>query len=402
MRRKIELFEAGLRLLYEWLFSVLCSYFIIVIFMGKKPDTLIPLALLIIYIASYVVRKNAVYNIWILIIHALLLAVLFLSPFSGSSKWVLAAIIIYQMSEAFLYERRGNFGNFNDVPWPTFFVSVIIYAYGFATKSSLLTTSAYVIPILLIIIYLLIIYIDGLKGYVEASKNVSGLPINKILTINTSIVFIIVLLLLAGIGLGMILGLDDALYKAFRALLYIISYIIFAIRLMLIFLFKSITRTQDDQITYEQNRLSGFASQHADDVVGILDIVYKVGAAILVIYILYKVAAWFIRLMMRKRIIAEDKVEDAVTYKKSISSSRVKKERKSIFSSETRFRKYYRERILRHRYDIRLDSSRTSNDIKDELYKNELDDITDITRAYNEIRYGNKKVTKDMLRLFDK
>ena len=62
MKRKLELLEAGLRLSYEWLFSVLCSYFIIIIFMGKKPDGFIETALLVIYIASYLVRKNAGYN----------------------------------------------------------------------------------------------------------------------------------------------------------------------------------------------------------------------------------------------------------------------------------------------------------------------------------------------------
>ncbi len=402
MKRKLELLEAGLRLSYEWLFSVLCSYFIIIIFMGKKPDGFIETALLVIYIASYLVRKNAGYNLWIFLVHAVLAGAVWLCPFSSSTRWVLTAIIIYQMGEAFLYERRGTYGNFNDVPWPTFFVSVIIYAYGIATKSSLLTTSAYIIPIILIIIYLLIIYIDGLKGYVEASKTVSGLPIKKIITVNSSIVFIIVLLLMAGMGIGMLLGLDDALYKAFKAILYIISYIIFAIRLMLIFLFRPLTKTSDEQLVYEQDRLSGFMSGHADDVVGILDIIYKVGAAILVIYIIYKVVAWFIRLMLRKRITSEDKVEEASPYKKSIFSSHIKKEKNNIFSSEVRFRKYYRERILRHKYDIRLDNTKTSTDLKNELQINDIDDITDITKAYNDIRYGGKKATKEMLRLFDK
>ena len=163
----------------------------------------------------------------------------------------------------------------------------------------------------------------------------------------------------------MVLGLDDALYKTFRAILYIISYIIFAIRLMLIFLLSRVTQTSDSHLEYEQGRFTSFVSQHGDDVVGILDVVYKAGAAILVIYLIYKIAGWFIRLMMRKRISSEDKVEEAEAYKKSITASPIKKERRSIFSAETKFRKYYRERILRHRYDIRLDSSKTSNDIKD-------------------------------------
>ena len=79
-----------------------------------------------------------------------------------------------------------------------------------------------------------------------------------------------------------------------------------------------------------------------------------------------------------------------------------KKEKKNIFSSEYKFRKLYRERVLRYKYDIRLDACKTGRDIRDELYKNELDDITKITAAYEEVRYGDKKVTKEMMKLFDR
>ncbi len=402
MRRRLDFFQASLRLIYEWLFSVLVAYFIIVIFVGERPAGFIELCLLVIYLASYAIRRKAGYNIWIFAVHLLLFAGVWFLPFSNGSKWVLSGIVVYQMSEAFLYERRGNFGNFTDVPWPTFFASVIFYAYGYATKSSLLKTSAYIIPILLIIIYLLIIYIDGLKGYVEATKNVSGLPINKIASVNSSIVFLIVIMLLTGIMLGSLFGLDDALYKALRALLYVVSYVVFAIRLLLIILFRPLTKASDEQIEYEKSTFSGFASGHADDVAGILDIIYKVGAAILVIYILYKAASVIIRFFMKKRIVEGDRIEEAYVNKRIVSEKKNKKERKNVFSGEQKFRRLYRERILRHQYDIRLTSNKTCMDIRDELYDNELDDVSEITESYKAVRYGNKKATKEMFRLFDR
>lgn len=402
MKPRITLFQAGLRLIYEWLFSVLCSYFIIIIFMGKKPDGFIEFALLIIYLASYWIRKRAGYNIWIFAVHAVLLVSVILLPFSASTKWVLSGIIIYQFSEALVYEKRGNFVNFSDVPWPTFFVSVVIYAYGYATKSSLLTSGAYIIPIILIVLYLLIIYIDGLDIYLESTKNVSGLPVKKIVFVNSSIVIAIIILLLAGILLGRALGLSSALYKGLKAVVFLLSYVIFAIRLMFIFLLRPLTKTTSEKMQYEQNKFGDFLSDHADDTVGILDMIYKTAAILLVIYILYKLAGFIIKLLMKKRTVYGDKVEEAVVSKRRIDVTRIKKEKKNIFSSEYKFRKLYRERVLRYKYDIRLDACKTGRDIRDELYKNELDDITKITAAYEEVRYGDKKVTKEMMKLFDR
>lgn len=402
MKRRLELLQAGLRLTYEWLFSVLFLYFVIVIFAGERPADFVEPCLLVIYLASYIVRRKALYNIWIFAVHLLLSVGVFFLPFSNGNKWVLIGIIIYQMSEAFIYEKRGSYGNFTDVPWPTFFASIVFYVYGYVTKSSLLKTSAYFIPVILIIIYLFIIYIDGLKGYVDATKNVSGLPINKIVSVNSSIVLLIILLLITGIIIGGMLGLDDALYKALRALLYVVSYIVFAVRFLLILLFRPLTKTSEEQIEYEQGRLSGFVSGHADDVVGILDIIYKVGAAILVIYILYKAASVIIRFFMKKRLIEGDKVEDAYIRKRKVDVAHNIKERPGVFSGEQRFRRLYRERILRHQYDIRLDPYKTCMDLKNELYEKELDDISEITESYKAVRYKGKKVTKDMLKLFDR
>lgn len=402
MKRRLEFCQASLRLIYEWLFSVLVSYFIIVIFVGERPAAFIELCLLIIYLASYIVRIKAVYNIWIFAVHLLLSVGVWFLPFSNGNKWVLTGIIIYQMSEAFLYEKRGSYGNFTDVPWPTFFASIVFYVYGYVTKSSLLKTSAYFIPIILIILYLLIVYTDGLKGYVDATKNVSGLPINKIVSVNSSIVMIIILLLIMGIFIGGLLGLDDALYKALRALLFVVSYIVFAIRFLLILLLRPLTQTPDEQIQYEQGKLSGFVSGHADDVAGMLDVIYKVGAAILIIYILYKAATLVIRFFMKKRLVEGDKVEDAYVRKRNVEVIYNKKEKRSIFSSEQRFRKLYRERILRYKYDIRLDSNKTCMDLKEELYEKELDDVGEITESYKAVRYGNSKVTKEMFKLFDR
>ncbi|MBQ9232804.1 MAG: hypothetical protein IJ167_02045 [Lachnospiraceae bacterium] len=402
MRHKIETLQAGLRLIYEWLFSVLFFYFIVVVFVKKKPDGFVELALLIIFIISYIIRKKARFNLWILLVHALLAVGVYFIPFENSTKWILLGLIIYQMGESFLYEKKGVYGNFRDAPWLTFIISIIFYAYGYATKSSLLKTSSYIIPVLLIIVYLIMLYIDGLRGYVDSSKDVSGLPINRIITVNSSVVLIIVVLLIAGIGLGGILGFDQALYKALKAILYFIVYIILFIRLVLILLSAPFLRTPNERLINEQSGFRDYVSEHADDFAGFFDIMYKICAAILIIYILYKVVSWSIRLILKKRIIIGDLVEDAVTDKKIISTKRVRKDKFSMFSTEQRFRKSYRERILMYRYDIRLESNKTSNDIKDELYKNELDDITDITEAYNEIRYGNQKATKEMLRLFDK
>ena len=402
MRPKLELTRTMLRLLYEWLFSILLAYFFLIIFMKKTPYEYIELLLLGIYAVSYITRRLAPNNFVAFLIHLICGVALFFIPIPRSDAVVAACILFYQLWESFIFIRTDKLLILNDVPWPTLLISIIIYAYGYFTKSSLITTRAYIIPIILIIIYFLIVYLDGMNKYIESTKDVTGLPISRIIKTNSAVVFVIILLLITGIALGEWLGLDAALYKLGRGILSVIGMIVLIIRIIWRVIYLFFSNTSDGEVTPEGNDFGEIAGIYAREIRDSSEFIFKLIAALFIIYIVYKVTAWFIKLLMRKRQLNGDVVEKADVRSRSVTNYDRLNRKGSGSSKEEKLRKLYRDSIIFYRYDIRLSQDKTPQEIADELYDKEIADVNEITEIYRNVRYGGEKVTRDMLRAFRK
>ncbi|MBR1815318.1 MAG: hypothetical protein IJ763_01315 [Lachnospiraceae bacterium] len=402
MRPKVDFFRTFFRLLFEWLFTVLLAYFFLIIFVKTEPYEYIELLLFIFYTISYVSRRRAPNNLIIFLAHVIPAVVLYFMPVPKSTVWVTIAIDLYLLTEAFFYSRTGRFSVLNDTPWPSFLISVVIYAYGYFTKSSFLTTRAYIIPILLIMTYFMIIYMDGIRKYVDATKDVSGLPMKRIVKTNSIIVLLIMLILLFGLFLGDFLGLDNALYKLVQGILYGIFLILLVVRTIIrILLFLagggvSAGRTLNTADIEEQ------AVEYSQGVGGTFEFILKLALAGLAIYLFYKMMVWFIRLLMKRRNTTFDIIEKADV--RHTGTEKYNIIRKNTFgtSKEETLRRLYRENIWRYRYDIKLNDRKTAQEISDELYDKQIADVDEITKIYRDVRYGGEKVTKNMLRAFKK
>ncbi|MBQ9609548.1 MAG: DUF4129 domain-containing protein [Lachnospiraceae bacterium] len=402
MRPKLEYFRMGLRLLYEWLFSILLAYFFLIIFVKKTPFQFIELILLGVYLVSYLTRRKAPNNFVAFLIHIVCGTAMFFLPIPRGDAIVIAMIIFYQLWESFIYIRTGKLLILNDVPWPTLLISIIIYAYGYFTHSSLLTTWAYYIPIMLIVIYFLIIYLDGMNKYVESTRDVTGLPISRIVKTNSLIVFVILALLITGILLGNWLDLDAALYKLGRGILSVIGMIVLVIRIIGRIIYSIFHTESNEEILSEENEFGDIAGLYARQIRDSSEFVFKLIAVIFVIYILYKFLSWFIRLLMKKRQINGDIIEKADMRIRSIVNYNSINKNNTGSSREEKLRKLYRESIIFYRYDIRLSQNKTPQEIEKELYDMEIADVREITDIYRDVRYGGENVTKEMLRAFKK
>ena len=69
-----------------------------------------------------------------------------------------------------------------------------------------------------------------------------------------------------------------------------------------------------------------------------------------------------------------------------------------LFSPEERARRMYRTHILRYRYDIRLKETKTCQDICHDIKSETGEDVSELTEIYSEIRYGETKVNKDVIK----
>lgn len=399
MRLNIEMYRKIFRLLYEALFTILLMYFIEIILVKEKPNPVLAVIVLSTYIISYGIREWAANYGLILLLHLIMAGIIFILPISRGLAGLMFVVVAYQVLESFAYAKRNSLLKpLGDIPWPTFLISFIIYLYGVYIKSDEMIYATYIIPVLLLFLYLLMVYVEGLRGYIDSARDVSGLPLKNIISTNTMIVAGVLVLLAVGLILGRLLHLENALLKLWEGILSVfklLSYII----MFVVTILGSLLSSGDDAVEEHLEFDSGQTVEHIGRIGTSLEVILKIVLLLLAIYAVYRIAARIIKRLMVSRNFADDIIESAETNKKSsIESVR----RRGIFgiglSKEERARRYYRMRIMRYRYDISLDKSRTCHELEDLISENELGDVSEITGLYSDIRYGNRAVDREILR----
>lgn len=398
MKHKLEIWRKILLLTYESLFTVLLAYFVEMILVKESPNPATIIIVPCMYIASYFIRDRAVNYGLIVMFHMLLAGIIALLPISIGLKGIIFTIVIYQIFEALFYARRGAMlRQVNDIPWPTFLACLVIYFYGQFTNSTEIMFVSNLIPILLLFVYLLMVYTEGLLRYIESTKDVSGIPLKNIISTNSFIVIAILGFLLVALLFGRILNLDRALIKLGAGIIIILKMLLYVVKYLLTMFGKLFSSGKNNNENFE---IGG------DQPVDYINTMNSFGEAILklliillAIYIVYKIAAKIIKMLMASRTYSDDILEKAEVKRNSLSAQNI---RKRIFkirlSREEKARRYYRLRILRYKYDISLKRDKTCTELESEIAKQELGDVSEITALYSDIRYGNRAVDKNILR----
>ena len=399
MIHNIERTRKLLRMIYQALFMTLVLLFISIVFMKQKPPMFVFLVLFVEYSLSYIIRDYSSSNLWTFFLHLIMGLLILLVPSSIGIKALLVLVDIYLLGESFGYARFGyKLKPLDDIPWPTFLVALIVYGYGHMMHEDIMMNGAYFIPVFLLVIYYCMVYVDGLKVYVNATKDVSGLPLKRIVSSNTMIVMVIILFLIVGLILGNVLGLDEALWSLGRGFVAVIKVIaiffVYLWRVIASFLSRGGGGTSGPVVMEQQaNR------KYATEIGESFDFVIKGAVIVVAIYIVYKIAVKVIKKLSIKRKFVNDIIEKAEVTHKDTSKNITKK---GIFvsrlSGEEKIRKYYKIRVLRHKYDINLTESKTPREIQREIYCNDIGDIEEITDVYSDVRYGQTLVTKELVR----
>ncbi len=386
-------------MLYDALFVNLLLMFFAVVFIKLQPSIFVYVMVVALYISSYLIRDYAPSNLWNLILHIIIGVLVCLPKMNIGIKVLLVIIDSNLLGEAFLYAINGyKIKQLDDMPWPTFLVSLIIYAYGFFMNESIMLNSAYVIPVILLILYYLMIYVEGLRTYVNATKDVSGLPLKRIISTNTMIVFLVTLFLIVGIFLGNVLGLHrtiNTLGKGVVAVFKLFAAFFVAIWRIIALLFSSSGGGSASAVVVEE-KVTG---KYVADIGNSFEFVLKGAVVLIAIYVVYKIAIKIIKRLVIKRKLSTDIIEAAeISYKdegKRLYKNILKNNKSNV---EEKIRKYYRLRVLRNKHEIVLNKQKTAEDIRKTIKEKELGDIDEVTLIYSNVRYGNMNPDKNILR----
>lgn len=399
MTHKIYWAERGLRYLYEVVTAELFMYTFCMIFMRQDPRFTDAIWIAGIFLLSYMIRDFAPNHILLTVGHLVLAGLLVILP---GTVWIRTVTGIYDIGYllpcAVAYAKRGSGLTDMSEPWPSILAGIIIYFASIGMKLSVLSNLSYIAVALLMAIYMMIRYIQGLKRYISQTTEVSEQSIRDIAFINGRVVLFLAVLVLLLMGACRFLDLSGFVNVLARAFAKVVQTVFGAIMVIWVFVLTLLTKGgpaatsldyQDTLNEYYQNSVKGY---------DVFTLILKVFVVLLLIFFLVRILLQVIRFLLKPRSYADDVIEliaeEPNQYKERITNRRIMHR----LTAEEQARKIYKKSILRYKDVITLNKRMTCEDIRQEITETEVGNVEGISAIYEQIRYGAGEVDNYVIR----
>ena len=399
MTHKIYWAERGLRYLYEVVAAELFMYTFCMIFMRQDPRFTDAIWIAGIFLLSYLIRDFAPNHILLTVGHLVLAGLLVILP---GTVWIRTVTGIYDIGYllpcAVAYAKRGSGLTDMSEPWPSILAEIFVYFASIGMELPVLSNLSYIAVALLMAIYMIIRYIQGLKRYISQTTEVSEQSIRDIAFINGRVVLFLAVLVLLLMGACRFLDLSGFVNVLARAFAKVVQTVFGAIMVIWVFVLTLLTKGgpaatsldyQDTLNEYYQNSVKGY---------DVFTLILKVFVVLLLIFFLVRILLQVIRFLLKPRSYADDVIEliaeEPNQYKERITNRRIMHR----LTAEEQARKIYKKSILRYKDVITLNKRMTCEDIRQEITKTEVGNVEGISAIYEQIRYGAGEVDNYVIR----
>lgn len=399
MTHKIYWAERGLRYLYEVVTAELFMYTFCMIFMRQDPRFVDAIWIAGIFLLSYLIRDFAPNHILLTVGHLVLAGLLVILP---GTVWIRTVTGIYDIGYllpcAVAYAKRGSGLTDMSEPWPSILAGIFVYFASIGMELPVLSNLSYIAVALLMAIYMMIRYIQGLKRYISQTTEVSEQSIRDIAFINGRVVLFLAVLVLLLMGACRFLDLSGFVNVLARAFAKVVQTVFGAIMVIWVFVLTLLTKGgpaatsldyQDTLNEYYQNSVKGY---------DVFTLILKVFVVLLLIFFLVRILLQVIRFLLKPRSYADDVIEliaeEPDQYKERITNRRIMHR----LTAEEQARKIYKKSILRYKDVITLNKRMTCEDIRQEITETEVGNVEGISAIYEQIRYGAGEVDNYVIR----
>ena len=360
--------------------------------------------LLGLFISHYILRELT-NRVWVMVLWMLLVCVgIWFLPEIMLQKLLLIGINIGLSASGILYLSRGGvFTEFLDIPWPIILLAVISTGAGLYYEIPLLIRLSVWLSIANIFFFLLIRYSDNIGIYRDAMREVKGLPIRKMLRINSWIVTGIFLLIGIAILLGEALGIPTALSSFLEAGGEFLKGLFYGLVLLVKWFLSLFGGSSSESIAQTEADLEG-QLEKTGSFSGVIFLFLKIFLLVIIVVVFLRLLISFLKLLLvrfqrnGKEEIIENTRQDAREF---LPDRGLLKKLKQRISPEERARRIYRKRILAAVGKEVPTMTDTTADIRERLSEGGKA-FPELTRLYEAVRYGNAVVDSDYLRQMKK
>lgn len=399
MTHKIYWAERGLRYLYEVVTAELFMYTFCMIFMRQDPRFVDAIWIAGIFLLSYLIRDFAPNHILLTVGHLVLAGLLVILP---GTVWIRTVTGIYDIGYllpcAVAYAKRGSGLTDMSEPWPSILAGIFVYFASIGMELPVLSNLSYIAVALLMAIYMMIRYIQGLKRYISQTTEVSEQSIRDIAFINGRVVLFLAVLVLLLMGACRFLDLSGFVNVLARAFAKVVQTVFGAIMVIWVFVLTLLTKGGPAATSLDYQDTLNEYYQNSVKVYDVFTLILKVFVVLLLIFFLVRILLQVIRFLLKPRSYADDVIEliaeEPNQYKERITNRRIMHR----LTAEEQARKIYKKSILRYKDVITLNKRMTCEDIRQEITETEVGNVEGISAIYEQIRYGAGEVDNYVIR----
>ena len=390
MKTKIEAARKLVRLLYYYLLVAFFATFALYLLKQGSLSAENYLILAAVMSISWLMREKTGNNIILFFTHVAMIAGVIYIEKTTAEKTVIAVTVFVIMIFAMRYNRSGGrLRRLDEIPWPMFLAGMVMYAFGLYMNNKEMLFTAYLIPVMLFITYLIVIYLDGVYDYFDRTKDINDLPVRRMMSVNSIIVAGIIVITLISIAISYIFKLDILMRGFFKGLLTVLRLFMLCIKFIYTLLMSALSGgSVKNQAAKSREEVKQLVEDNsfADSMTTIVVIAIIILAAVFVYYLVRRI----VRFIIAKRRMPSDIVEQIVEIPHDQKEKRkgfvtVMKERMSL---DERARRVYRDTVLKTGRPYVPEEYDTTLDIRDKISENSVYDLSEITELYNKLRYS--------------
>lgn len=412
MYDKLLFIRKALRLIYQFLFLIMLGNLLL----GSLDYPLLGIVsiaeIFVIIVLSYILRDKVSHGIYLLLSHVAMIVFPVYAVSEMAIKVVLIFDIFYCFYDGLNYMLKGyTLKRVFDTPWEALMFGLLTIAVASHFNNPVLSQWGYILPIIMVIVYLASIYVEGLINYVVSSKNVTGVPVKQIFTTNSFIVSAIMLMIIVVVVISDMLdfsGLAAQLGKVFVGILKILAVIF----VLIVKLLSAATGEREVNTRESFEQIEGIAEETNMIAVIVEAIVYGLLIA-LSLYVIYLVFRRLIKIFLSRQDRRYDTTESLKSGEKDrIKREKIRKKRQGRLTPEQKARAIYKKKVLSYKDKFKPASTDTTKDILKAVLRTENKELVDwpiqvdgevevlesMTEMYDRVRYGGEVPDKEFLK----
>lgn len=337
----------------------------------------------------FIRRRNPKLPVFI-ILHLILFAPMFLLSMPLAEKCFFCTILIVLLVNSLRHRSQENLKEYQSLTLALIAIQIAIYLFAFINQYWDLSNITYLCGITYIFLYFAQLYFEHFVEFLYKNDHCDTSPGKRIFVMNSSIVFVIMLLLFITLIVTKLANIDNTFYVLVpiigKFFVYAILFV-FSIFLKLYTLLADSNGAAVDDISFPSVPENDGILQY---VIMILDSLLRIALLVFILYVCFRVIRKMIRSILTKYQFTDDEIESLSKSKlKHTKLTKQKASRRERFPNtpEGQIRKRYYKTVRAQRKAIGLTATKTTTDIKDAFASELQEDLTELTDQYEAARY---------------